>query len=114
MHAINTLPSLQMCIHPPAALPCPAPPASPPDEVPDGAPEIDVQLDGPSDLAAALLKTTHLPPTSDIFLQTARPDGTLRWQPLSALDSLPDASLLVAKLVRPKGMYVCSGRVIHV
>jgi hypothetical protein len=35
-------------------------------------------------------------------MQTQRPDGSLRWQPLTGLSSLPDG-LLLAKLVKPKG-----------
>jgi hypothetical protein len=57
----------------------------------------------PNDIAAALLTTTRLPPSADIYLQTARPDGSLRWQPLNALSALPEGSLLLAKMVKPKG-----------
>jgi hypothetical protein len=46
-----------------------------PDDVPDGAPEIDVELASPADLASALLSTTHLPASAEVFLQTARPGG---------------------------------------
>lgn len=38
-----------------------------------------------------------------LHLQTQRPDGSLRWQPLSAVAMLPDDSLLLAKIVRGKG-----------
>jgi hypothetical protein len=71
--------------------------------VPDAAPEIDIEVSGPGDIAAALLHTTHLPPSADIYIQTQRPDGSLRWQPLNAVGDLPQETILVAKLVRPKG-----------
>jgi hypothetical protein len=73
------------------------------DDVPDAAPEIDIEVTSPEDIAAALLRTTHLPPSADIYLQTQRPDGSLRWQPLNALGPLPEGSMLLAKLVKPKG-----------
>jgi hypothetical protein len=49
-----------------------------PDDVPDGAPEIDVELSAPDELAAALLKTTHLPPTADVYLQVCVRHGVPR------------------------------------
>lgn len=72
--------------------------------MPDGAPEIDVpNVSGPADIAAALLATTRLPQSAEIYLQTARPDGSLRWQPLNAVSGLPEGGVLLAKLVKPKG-----------
>jgi hypothetical protein len=38
-----------------------------------------------------------------VLLQTFRPDGSARWQAVSAVHELPDASLLLAKIVRAKG-----------
>jgi hypothetical protein len=38
-----------------------------------------------------------------LLLQTFRPDGSARWQAVSAVHELPDDSLLLAKIVRAKG-----------
>jgi len=51
-----------------------------------------------------LLVSTCVPPLLHIYyLQTSRPDGSTRWQPLSGLNTPPEGTLLLAKLVRPKG-----------
>jgi hypothetical protein len=45
-----------------------------------------------------------------VLLQTFRPDGSARWQAVSAVHELPEASLLLAKIVRGKGEWRCSAR----
>ncbi|KAF6248254.1 hypothetical protein COO60DRAFT_1125488 [Scenedesmus sp. NREL 46B-D3] len=74
------------------------------DEVPDAAPEIDVEAASADDVAAALHSTAGVPGSADIYLQTFRPDGSARWQAVSAVHELPDVSVLLAKIVRTKAV----------
>jgi hypothetical protein len=70
---------------------CPSPPPShslsppphphphhhtPTEDVPDAAPEIDIEVSGPADVTTALLHTTHLPPSADIYIQTQPPPSS--------------------------------------
>eukprot|EP00878_Enallax_costatus_P013525 GHUV01014140.1.p1 GENE.GHUV01014140.1~~GHUV01014140.1.p1 ORF type:complete len:264 (+),score=66.52 GHUV01014140.1:2250-3041(+) len=73
------------------------------DDVPEGAPEIDASVGSTADVAGALVKLAGVPSNGDIYLRTARPDGSLRWQPLSSLTALPDEAVLTAKVVRGRG-----------
>lgn len=69
-------------------------------DVPDGAPEIDASVQTAADVAAALTSAAGVPPGAEIYLQTFRPDGSMRWQPLASVSSLPDMPCLRAKVLR--------------
>eukprot|EP00775_Hariotina_reticulata_P000958 gene958-1284_t len=63
------------------------------DDVPDGAPEIDADVETADQIAAALVQQAGVSPHAD---------GSARWQPLSAVTSLPNSSVIKAKVVRSK------------
>jgi hypothetical protein len=65
--------------------------------------QIDVSIESVDDIAAAIVRAPGIPPGADLYLQTARPDGSLRWQPLTAVTTLPKGDTFVVKVRRPRG-----------